>query len=103
MTGTHLLIKHFNACLFLSFMDFCPSRKKVIIEILLKILLALKIPFHDFLILKKWTLRTNQAGSPLAAIYPFPLASFLNTIIRRKIVEMAVTHLKLPGRAKAKY
>lgn len=84
VTSTHLLKRHFDGCLFLAFMDFCPSPKNVIIQILLKILLALKIPFHNFFMLKKWTQRTNQEGSPLTAIYPFPLASFLNTIIRRK-------------------
>lgn len=84
MTSTHLLMKHFDGCLFLAFIDFCPSPKKVIIQILLNILLALKTPLHNFFVLKKWALRTNQAGFPLVAIYPFPLASLLNTIIRRK-------------------
>lgn len=84
MNDTHILMEHFDGCLFLALMDFCPSPKKVIIQILLKTLLALKIPFHNFFMLKKWTLRTNQAGSPLAAIYVFPMASFLNAVIRRK-------------------
>lgn len=84
-SSTHLLMMHFDGYLFLAFMDFCPSPKKVTIQILLKILFALKISFHNFSMLKKWTLRTNQAGSPLSAIYPFLLASLiLNTISRRK-------------------
>lgn len=102
MTSTHLLMKHFDGCLFPAFTDFYPPPKKVIIEILLKILLALKISFHNFFILNKWTLRTNEAGAPLTA-HLFPLSSFLNTIIRRKIVEMDVTHQKLPRKTKAKY
>lgn len=48
MTSTHLLMMHLDGCLFLAFMDFCSSPNKAIIQILLKILLALKIPLHNF-------------------------------------------------------
>jgi len=41
-------------------MDFSPSPKKVIKQILFKILFALKLPLYNLFMVKKGTLRTNQ-------------------------------------------
>lgn len=43
-------------------MDFSPSPKKIIIQILLKILLTLKLRLYSFFLVKKGPLRANQAG-----------------------------------------
>lgn len=63
VASAHFLMKRFNRFLFFfAFMGFSPSPKKVIIQILLKMLFALKLPLYSFLLVRKGSLRTIQSG-----------------------------------------
>lgn len=75
VASAHFLIKRFYGFFFfLLLWIFFPSPKKVIIQMLLKILFALKLPLHNFFLVKKGTLRANQAQK--YSVFPYCYLAF---------------------------
>lgn len=91
---------------FFAFMAFSPSPKKVIIQILFKMLFALKLLLYSFFLVKKGSLRTNQSGkySVFSHCYLlFSISFFFKTQLSEgRIVEINFTHQNEQEKNKSK-
>lgn len=87
-------------------MAFSPSPKKVIIQILFKMLFALKLLLYSFFLVKKGSLRTNQSGkySVFSHCYLlFSISFFFKTQLSEgRIVEINFTHQNEQEKNKSK-
>lgn len=99
VASAHVLIKHFYGFFF-----FFPSDKKIIIQVLLKMLFALKLPLYSFFLVKKGTLRTNQAGkySVSSRYVPFSTSSFFKHNYQKKKLLTWILPIKMNRKNKSK-
>lgn len=89
---------------FLWIFFFFPSDKKIIIQVLLKMLFALKLPLYSFFLVKKGTLRTNQAGkySVSSRYVPFSTSSFFKHNYQKKKLLTWILPIKMNRKNKSK-
>lgn len=87
MASGHFLRKGFYGFFFFCYEFFSLFSQQTGHPILLKILFALKLPFHSFLLVKKGTLKTNQEGKYFVFSHcclPFSIFFFKHNYQKKK-------------------